>query len=161
MDKQFNLEFLLVNFHDNDYYLPMCRTAETLLELFQQDSISPSYHLENMKNSIPRLMSVYNHLLDSHTGEPKTALTHLDEYFSTGTTYITDLNDIRDYISHTAFEDSLKETSLYDDTLLNDNPLLWLEQLNVSMDAETILLVFVRDIHTNQPVKELSWYGVF
>jgi hypothetical protein len=114
-----------------------------------------------MKNSIPRLMAVYNHLSDTHTGEPLSSLTHLEEYFSTGTTYITDIQEIRDYISKTSYEDSLKDTALYDDTLLNDNPLSWLEQLNVSMDAETILLVFVRDARTNQPIKELSWYGVF
>ena len=60
-------EFLLINFHDNDFYLPMCKTAEFLLNECDDEKSFPSTHIENYKNVIPRMMAIwsFNELLEN------------------------------------------------------------------------------------------------
>lgn len=138
-------EFLLINFHDNDFYLPMCKTAEFLLNECDDELSFPSTHLENYKNVIPRMMAIFQYMNAYHAGSDIHELEHYEKYFASHTDYITDLEDIKAHIEKynmTTNGIPIENSGLYDDKLLKDDPVYWLHNLKLNLNSEAIFILF-------------------
>ena len=136
-------ELLLINFHDNDFYFPMCKTAKFLLEESNSEKSFPSTHIENYKNVIPRMMAIFQYMNHYHAGYDITDLQHYEKYFSEHTDYIVGIKAIREHIEkYNISEVSTECSGLYNDELFNEDPYCWLYSLKLNLNSEAILLLF-------------------
>lgn len=141
-------ELLLINFHDNDFYVSMCKTAEFLLREFKEEGTLPSTHLENYKNAVPRIMAIYHYIGFTHAGSTLDELKHYEDYFSKHTTYLTDYDEIVEHIKKYNMgygNVPTEESGIYNKELFNDNPYEWLYDLKLNLNAEALLIMFIDD----------------
>lgn len=139
------VEFLLINFHDNDFYIPMCKVAEFLLKESDDEKSFPSTHLENYKNVVPKLMAIFQYMNPYHAGCNVSELQHYEKYFSEHTEYIVGIDEIKKHIEKYNLISGSITTELsgvYDDDLLKSDPRGWLYRLKLNLNSEAILLLF-------------------
>lgn len=160
-NNNFRIEYLFINFHDNDFFTEMCNSAELIIDLFLAEYFNLSKHKETIKIILPRFMASFNCLGDWSDNTQK-QMNHLEEYFSKGTTYLYDIEDIRKHVEQYNYESEYptKESGIYDDKERLENPLVWFNNLNLSMNAETIFLQFVSTAD-GKPIPGLTAYCYF
>lgn len=139
-------ELLLINFHNNDFYTPMCKTAKFLLEESNTEKSFPSTHIINYKNVVPRMMAIYQYMNTYHAGYDITDLQRYEKYFSEHTEYIVGIKAIQEHIEkyNMSLHGVPTECSgIYNDELFNENPYGWLYSLKLNLNSEAILLLFI------------------
>ena len=161
-DSIFKTEYLFINFHDNDFFMEMCKSAEFIIELFNDEWFVPSKHKEVIKILLPRMMAWFNCLRRWSDDDVQKQINHLESYFSKGTTYLYDIEDIRKHVEQYNYESeySVKESGIYDDKERLENPLVWFNNLKLSMNAETIFIQFVYN-DEGKPCPALTLYRFF
>lgn len=144
-DNNFKIEYLFVNFHDSDFYIEMCNSAELFIDSFNKELLVPSKHKEIIKALLPKMMAGFNCLRCLSEKDVQKQMNHLEEYFSKGTTYLYDIEDIRKHVEQYNYESeySTKESGIYDDKERLENPLVWFNNLKLNMNSETIFIQFV------------------
>lgn len=161
-NNNFSIEYLLVNFHDNDFFTEMCKSAELIIALFLAEYFDLSKHKETIKIILPRFMASFNCSGDWSCDEAQKLMTHLEEYFSKGTTYLYGIEDIRKHVEQYNYDSEYptKESGIYDDRERLENPLAWFNNLNLNMNAETIFIQFVSTVD-GKPIPCLTTYRYF
>ena len=48
-NNNFRIEYLFINFHDNDFFMEMCNSAELIIDSFNKELLVPSKHKEIIK----------------------------------------------------------------------------------------------------------------
>lgn len=146
------VELLLINFHDNDFYIPMCKVAEFLLKECNDEKSFPSTHLENYKNVVPRMMAIFQYMNSYHAGCNVSELQHYEKYFSEHTEYVVGIKAIREHIEkYNMTSDSIATelSGVYNNDLLESDPCSWLYKLKLNLNSEAILLLFTRSEKEN------------
>lgn len=147
------IELLLINFHNNDFYLPMCKTAEFLLEECDDEKSFPSTHLENYKNIVPRMMAIFQYMNAYHAGCNVSELQRYEKYFSEHTEYIVGIDEIKKHIEKynmTSYGIHTKDSGLYNDDLFDEDPYSWLYSLRLNLNSEAVLLLFTDCDYVNK-----------
>ena len=103
-DNNFKIEYLFVNFHDSDFYMEMCNSAELIIDSFNKELLVPSKHKEIIKALLPKMMAGFNCLRCLSEKDVQKQINHLEEYFSKGTTYLYDIEDIRKHVERYNYE---------------------------------------------------------
>ena len=161
-NNNFRIEYLFINFHDNDFFMEMCNSAELIIDSFNKELLVPSKHKEVIKMLLPKMMAGFNCLGRWSDCDAQKQMNHLEEYFSKGTTYLYDIEDIRKHAEQYNYESEypIKESGIYDDKERLENPLVWFNNLKLSMNAETIFIQFV-STDDGKPIPGLTTYCYF
>lgn len=104
-------------------------------------------------------MSSINFLGKGNKENAKEQMIHLEEYFSKETTYLYDFEEIKKHIKEYNMEVDCKieESNLYNEEERINNPGIWMNNLNLNMNAEVIWIQFVSD-ENDKPVAEHTTY---
>ena len=121
----------------------MCKTAKFLLEESNSEKSFPSTHIENYKNTVPKMMAIFQYMNRYHAGYDITDLQRYEKCFSEHTDYIVGIEDIRKHIEKYSMSEFPAECSgIYNDELFNEDPYCWLYSLKLNLNGEAILLLF-------------------
>lgn len=122
----FKVEYLFINFHDNDFFMEMCKSTELLIDAFNTDLLEYSKHKEIIKVLLPKMMAWFYCLVKCSGCDVQKQMNHLEEYFSKGITYLYDIEDIRKHVEKYNYESEypIKESGIYDDKERLENPLI-------------------------------------
>ena len=161
-NNNFKIEYLFINFHDNDFFTEMCKSAELIIDLFKDEWFVPSKHKEVIKMLLPRMVAGFNCLGRWSEDDSQKQMNHLESYFSKGTTYLYDIEDIRKHVEQYNYESEypIKESGIYEDKERLENPIVWFNNLKLSMNAETIFIQFVSTAD-GKPIPGLTTYSFF
>lgn len=130
-------KYLLVNFHDNDFYIPMCTLAEILITMFC-DGILNISEKDKITVAIPKLMATLVYLNSKNPSYDQ-----YFKYFSNKTTILFDIDEIVNHIMKYDMGSNLEISGLYNEECRTKNPIYWFNSLDINLNAECILIQFV------------------
>ena len=158
-NNNYKIKYLFINLHDNDFYMNMCNFADLFIDLFMVGKLNISSLKDKIPFAFPRIMSSFNFLGKLNKENAKEQMIHLEEYFSKETTYLYDFEEIKKHIKEYNMEVDCKieESNLYNEEERINNPGIWMNNLNLNMNAEVIWIQFVSD-ENDKPVAEHTTY---
>ena len=137
-----NVKYLLINLHDNDFYMSMCLLAETLINLFDIGLLNLSEQ-DKIAEFIKKQMATYTYL---NSGQ---SYAHYLKYFSNKITILFDIDDIVNHIERYNMDSNLEISGLYNSEKRSNNPTLWLEKIQLNLNSECILIQFIEGSDKN------------
>ena len=136
------VKHLLINLHDNNFYLSMCILAETLINLFDVRLLNLSEQ-GKIVEFVKKQIATYTYLKSGQSYD-----SYL-KYFSNKTTILFDIDEIVGHIERYSMDSNLEISGLYNSERRSDNPSLWLENLQLNLNSECILIQFIEGSDKN------------
>lgn len=155
---KYKLEYVFINLSDNDFNFAMMDFAESLIRAFERGTFTVEKCKDNVKESFPRMMSCLCHLDEYEAGKPE-ELKHHEEYFSNQAEYLFDFEEIKKYLEENGSHWTTN-THLDREEVRRVEPDNWLASLDISLNAEAILIQFV-STKNGKPAKGKSAYRIF
>lgn len=139
-----NVKYLLINLHDNDFYMSMCLLAETLINLFDIGLLNLSEQ-DKIAEFVKKQMATYTYLKSGQS------YAHYLKYFSNKITILFDIDDIVGHIERYNMDSNLEISGLYNSEKRSNNPTLWLKSLQLNLNSECILIQFIEGSDKKNP----------
>lgn len=157
----YKINYLLINYHDNDFYVEMCRFAELIIDMFLNGELNLNNYKDKITATIPKFMACFN-CLKQHCENITDKLNHLEKYFSNGITCLSAIEEIKQHCCKYNYEKEypIISSGLFNDKLREEDPYFWINSLKLSMNAETIFIQLI-STQSGRPIPELTTYRYF
>lgn len=156
---KYKLEYVFINLFDNDFNFAMQDFAGCLVRAFERGNFTVEKCKDNLKEVFPRMMACLCHLDEYEVGKSE-EMKRNEEYFTKQSMYLFDFEEIKKYLEENGSHWTTN-THLDRDVVRRVAPDDWLAGLDISLNAEAILIQLVAVSKSGKPARGKSSYRIF